>query len=460
MNHLIALACWIFAIWLIRRDTARRHGISHALWIPTLWAGILLSRPLTMWLGFGGGVDTLEGSPLDRAFYFGMIFLALVTLSKRNVDWSRLIAKNWQIFLFYGFLLVSVLWAESPFVSFKRWFKDLGNVFVACVILTELNPQQALRAVFVRCAYLLLPLSIVFIRYFPELGRFYSRSGGLQITGVTTQKNSLGVLVLICGLVMLWDLIERSQQKRRFQSNVERYSTVAMLVAAVYLLSLSSSQTSIVCALVGVGVISAMQLPVLRKRVGALGFYSLAAFAAFYVLDLMFDIKEGFIRSMGRDMTLTGRTDVWRELLALKTDPIFGAGFCSIWSDESLLSRLPEWVGGSAHNGYMEMYIDGGMIGIFFLVVMLLAFAVRTNRQLAMQGNYAVFQFAVLLVTLIGNFSESHFARMAPLWFLFLVTALEVPRRFKASAESTERHSSDPGTEIPVAKPVSSHAFS
>ena len=205
MNLLIALSVWILAIWLIRRDTARREGISSAVWIPTLWAGILLSRPLSMWVGFGGATDTLEGSPLDRAFFFGMIFLALVTLFRRHVTWPQLISKNWPIFLFYGFLLVSVLWAESPFVSFKRWFKDLGNVFVACVILTELNPQQAFRAVFVRCAYLFLPLSVVYIRYFPDLGRFYSRAGGMQVTGVTTQKNSLGVLVLICGLVLLWD---------------------------------------------------------------------------------------------------------------------------------------------------------------------------------------------------------------------------------------------------------------
>jgi hypothetical protein len=44
-------------------------------------------------------------------------------------------------------------------------------------------------------------LSIVFIRYFPSLGRFYGSHGGDgQLCGVTTQKNALGVLVVICGL--------------------------------------------------------------------------------------------------------------------------------------------------------------------------------------------------------------------------------------------------------------------
>src|SRR5687768_619523 len=180
MSYLIATAFWIFAIWLIRRDTRNRDGISAVLWIPTLWAFILLSRPLSTWIGFGGGEDSMEGSPVDRLFYFGMIVLALLVLVRRQLDWASVFSRNWPIFLFYGFLLISVLWAESSSVSFKRWFKDIGNVFVALVILTERNPLQAIRAVFVRCAFILLPLSIIFIRFFPTLGRRYSVGGELE----------------------------------------------------------------------------------------------------------------------------------------------------------------------------------------------------------------------------------------------------------------------------------------
>jgi O-antigen ligase len=382
---------------------------------------------LTFWLGFGGGSDTMEGSPLDRAFYFVMIFLALVILLKRRLDWSNLVSRNWPIFLFYGFLLISVLWAESPFVSFKRWFKDLGNIFVAGVILTEEKPQEAIRVVFVRCAYLFFPLSIVFIRYFPSLGRFYGSHGGEgQICGVTTQKNSLGVLVLICGLILLWDWFEHSPLKRFYGGKLERYLVELMLPMGIYLLYLCNSKTSLICLLVGAGLLSAIRLPVLRKRVGALGIYTLAVVAGYYLVDSMFGVRDELLGSIGRDASLTGRTEVWRELLALKTDPIIGTGFCSIWSDQSYLSRMPDWIGHSAHSGYLETYLDGGMIGISFLLLMLLGIAIKLNAYLTVGGNYAVVRFAVLVVTLIGNYSESHFVRMSPLWFLFLLTALDV----------------------------------
>src|SRR4051812_4788833 len=120
MNRIILLVSIGFMVWLIRRDTALRKGISPALWIPTLWAGILSSRPVSAWIGFGGGSDSMEGSPLDRVFYFGFILWALIILSKRRVNWSVLVSKNWAVFLFYAYLLVTVLWAESSVVSLKR----------------------------------------------------------------------------------------------------------------------------------------------------------------------------------------------------------------------------------------------------------------------------------------------------------------------------------------------------
>ena len=240
MSQLILLSFVMFAAWLIRRDTARREGVSGAVWIPTLWVGIIASRPISTWLGLGGGgADyeySLEGSPADRLFFFVMIVAALIVLLRRRVAWGFIFRKNWPIFLFYTYFLVSVVWSDSPLPSFKRWFKDFGNIFVALVILTEANPGQAFRAVFVRCAYVLLPLSVIFIRYFPDLGRVYLRSGAMEVTGVTFQKNSLGALVLVCGIVLIWDWLERSRPDSVRQNRFDRYLVIAIAAIGAWLL--------------------------------------------------------------------------------------------------------------------------------------------------------------------------------------------------------------------------------
>ena len=413
--------------------------MSSAIWIPTLWVAIIGSRHVSMWLGFGGGENTLEGSPADSLAFFILILAAFITLARRRLNWSVVISENWPIFLFYAFLLVSVLWANSPLVSFKRWFKEFGNIAVLLVILTEAKPQQALRAVFVRCACLLLPLSFVFIRYFPALGRFYSIHGGEgEITGVTTQKNSLGVLLLVCGMILLWDWLElRKKQRSSKTRRVDTGIHLGLLLLAVYLLRLSDSATSMVCLLFGAAIISSTRLPFFRNRRHLLGVAALAAILVFWVFDQTVGIKQNVVAGLGRDMTFTGRTDVWRELLNLHTDPVLGVGFMSFWDDARYQSKLPDWVAFSAHNGYLDEYLAGGWVGIFFLVVMFLATGLRINKTLGQDGDYGAVRLAVFFVFIIGNFSESNIACMTPIGFLFLLAAIgHVQTAFQTSRVS------------------------
>jgi len=426
LPKLLLIASLGFSWWLIRKDVAQREGISRAIWIPTIWVAIIGSRPVSMWLGFGGGTSTMEGSPLDGVIFFILIIAAFVTLSRRGVNWSLIISENWPIFLFYSFLLVSVLWANSPFVSFKRWSKEFGNIAVLLVILTEANPQLALRAVFVRCAYLWLPLSLVFIRYFPSLGRSYSLHGGEgEMTGVTCQKNSLGVLLLVCGLMLLWDWLElRKEQRSSRAMRIDTRVRLGFLGLTAYLMHLSNSATSLVCLLFGAAIICSTQLPFFRKQPHLLGVAALGFFLTFWVLDQAVGVKERVVENLGRDMTYTGRTQVWEALLDLHTDPVLGVGYMSIWDDQRYRSQLPDWVAYSAHNGYLEEYLAGGWVGIFLLVVMLLGVGFRINNSLQHDGDYGAVRLAIFFTFLIGNFSESNIACMTPIGFLFLLAAI------------------------------------
>ena len=426
MPKLILLTSLALSWWLIRRDIAKREGLSSAIWIPTIWIAITASRPVSMWLGFGGGTSTMEGSPIDALIFFILIGAAFAVLSRRALNWTEVISENWPIFLFYAFLLVSVLWANSPFVSFKRWFKEFGNIAVLLVILTDPRPQQALRAVFVRCAYLLLPLSLVFIRYFPSLGRFYSSHGGGEFTGVTTQKNSLGMLVVVCGLVLLWDWIEvRKEPRARKTVRRDRCIIIAMLFLSAYLMHMSHSATSLVCLVFGTAIVGSRSLLFFRRRPYLLGVAALSVIVGYWVFDQVAGgLTRDAVATLGRDMTFTGRTDVWRELLALHTDPLLGVGYMSLWDDPNILSRLPEWMGSSAHNGYLEDYLAGGWVRICFLTIMLVAAWFRINGSLTRDADYGAFRLAILYVFLMVNFSESSIACMTPIGFLFLLTAI------------------------------------
>src|SRR5271166_3316827 len=108
MPPVLALLVFVaFILWLFALERKRRTGVSSALWIPTLWVLIIASRPVSQWLHPGSpdlsvGME-LDGSPIDRAFYFGIIIAGFMVLARRRLDWARVLSQNPWVFLFYGY---------------------------------------------------------------------------------------------------------------------------------------------------------------------------------------------------------------------------------------------------------------------------------------------------------------------------------------------------------------------
>jgi O-antigen ligase len=238
-------------------------------------------------------------------------------------------------------------------------------------------------------------------------------------------------MILVCGLIIFWDWLElrklrsqmppgREKRKMWFDLNLR----LGLLLIGGYLLNMCDSKTSMTCLALGGGMIAIARLPVFQQRVRLLGVLSAVVFGGYFVLNQMFDIKGALLHDLGRNATLTGRTDVWRVLLNIGTDPFIGTGFLSFWDDPAFRSKLPYWVAFSAHNGYIEMYLCGGAVGIFFLVIMILAIGFRTNRALGSDGDYGVVRFSIYVIALIANYTESNFAEMTPIGFLFLTAAI------------------------------------
>src|SRR5262249_44498045 len=147
-----------------------------------------------------------------------------------------------------------------------RWFKEFGNILVALVVLTEEEPAEALRTVFVRNAYLLIPLSYIFIRWFPDIGRRYSiHSGEMEAIGVTNQKNDLGAVIFVCGLMCLWDLFERFRTQG-WRKNLPAKILIPVLALGFYLLYMCDSKTSIVCLALSTTVLVLSYFPVFARN--------------------------------------------------------------------------------------------------------------------------------------------------------------------------------------------------
>ena len=289
---------------------------------------------------------------------------------------------------------------------------------------------------YVRLSYLLFPLSVAFIRYFPAIGRTPSRGGDNLFIGVSTHKNTLGVLVFVLSVFLVVDLWMMRQQPERRQKTDEwiRYGMLAM---GLWLLLTCGSMTSLTCLILGCVLFWGTGYLLQMHDPSGMLVRCLAAIACLATLEFGFDISGMILDLLGRDRTLTGRTEIWEMVQQTQTDPLIGSGFYSFWSTNGAREISALFLGtlNSAHNGFLEMYLDGGAIGLALLILLLLTWARRSVRRMLEGTVLGRLALCFWILTVIYNFSETDYFRLEPLWFTLLVLMVECPPSREARAE-------------------------
>jgi exopolysaccharide production protein ExoQ len=418
-----------FLFW---RDSREKSDVSSAIWIPILWFSISGSRFVSQWLDIVGvhvgGASMEDGSPIDAIIFFGMILAGLYVLKQRSVNLSEFARNNRWLTFFLLYCLVAILWSDFPFVAFKRWIKILGHPIMALVVLTDPDPRQAFRLLMKRSAYVLVLLSVLFIKYYPQYGRsFDSWSGMANNCGVTHNKNELGYVCMIFGLFFFWNLLQGFKIKNRKARRAEIILSVVFLGLIWWLLKLSSSATSLACAVIGMITMWVLGLRLINKRL--IGIYVVAGILALAAAEPVFGIYGGMLSLLGRDATLTDRTEVWHYALQLQPDPIFGAGFESFWLGKRLdkLWARWSWQPNQAHNGYIETYLNLGWVGVVLLAGMIIGTFGKISRALLKNFEFARLRLGFFIVILAYNFTEATFKGVHLVWTVFYLIAIDYP---------------------------------
>jgi len=133
--------------------------------------------------------------------------------------------------------------------------------------------------------------------------------------------------------------------------------------------------------------------------------------------------------AVGKDPTLTDRTKIWAILLGMHTNPLLGTGYQSFWLGPRLayvwnfggLGHINE-----AHNGYLQVYLDLGLIGVALLIGFLIASYTSICKRWTPSSKLPILGMATWLTLLFYNMSEAAFER-GLLFMMFLMAAISVP---------------------------------
>jgi O-antigen ligase len=133
---------------------------------------------------------------------------------------------------------------------------------------------------------------------------------------------------------------------------------------------------------------------------------------------------------LGRDPTLTGRKDlIWDVLLPMALQhPAVGQGYGSFWIRPvpGLILDINE-----AHNGYLDVFIELGGVGLILLIPVLVAYFRKARNEMERDFNWAAFRISFLVMFLLHNCTETTWLRSREiLWNLFVFFFVVFPKEW------------------------------
>jgi exopolysaccharide production protein ExoQ len=321
---------------------------------------------------------------------------------------------------------VSVLWSDFADVSFRRWIKAIGDLVMVLIVVTDAQPLEAFKRLISRLGFLLLPTSVLLIKYFGDLGRGYDPGGAPMNTGVTTNKNTLGVITMVITLGVVWNLLRLLRAKDLENRGRHLLAQATLLTFGIAVLFLAHSATSLACFTLGAGLLFATSLPSMGRRPGRIHALVGTVFIAGGLATLLGGDAR-VVHALGRQTDFTGRTEIWKAVMFAVSNPLLGTGFESFWLGPRLnvvWSHLSEYMHvNEAHNGYLEVYLNLGIIGVGLIALIFVKAyrdAVAVFRQDLPAGSLWL---AYIFAAAFYSITEAGFRSLAPMWIFLLLAA-------------------------------------
>ncbi len=414
--------------WL--RDDRQSFLLAGAMWVLI----VLMIVPE----GFDYQSLTTTGSPSSGGVISRLQWLALLSFSTLIVLWrgglAWLLARTMNLFLllFAVLAVASIAWSIDPTLTARRLVR-LVTIILSCTAFVLMGWHARRYQNVVRPILTLVLLgSIIFGLVLPALAIHQESSAELlgAWRGLANHKNGLGALS--CFALIFW-------VHAALTGEVKIVPALAGSAIAVTTLLLSRSSTSLA---VTVFVIILLAI-LLRAPQGVrpavpffltmlAGVFFLYSLAILNVIPGLSTLLEPLSALTDKDMTLTGRTNIWWILNEhISKHPLLGTGYGAYWTAGPVsgtdsyvfVLRMNGFYPGSAHNGYFEIVNDLGWVGFSVLIAYLVVFIRQALQLLGIDRNQGALYLALFFQQAITNFSETHWLSVTSIDFVIMTLA-------------------------------------
>ncbi|MGB5157627.1 MAG: O-antigen ligase family protein [Desulfobacterales bacterium] len=245
-------------------------------------------------------------------------------------------------------------------------------------------------------------------------------------TGIAEHKNSLGSICLVSCVYFTWKLLFSNQNKEGIGPPLHYSIYIAILPMIAWLLYMANSATSLACSIAAICLLLVSRLSKFVQNPRKILILGILGIIAFGLMQWAFDVKNLIITMLGRRPDLTTRVPMWKDMLSMVNNPLLGFGYESFWLGERIEQINARWgIDSQAHNGYLQMYLDLGYIGLFFLIGWIISGLTKVARHLTVDYPAAIFRCCFIVVVALYNYTEATFLGGSALLFLFLFAAID-----------------------------------
>jgi exopolysaccharide production protein ExoQ len=365
--------------------------------------------------------DEFRGDPLVQLIWIGMyvILILLVAVRWREVLATALRGK--LILLLVGLVCASILWSFAPEVTFRRSVALTMTTLFGAYLATRYSIREQL-TMFAGVLGFAGVLSLLFVLAFPQYGLGTGPNEGAW-EGIFLQKNVLGRYMAFGAMAF-------------FILAAGRYVNPAAgwagFVLCGLLVLLSDSTTALLSLLV-FAALFAIYVNFRRVVSPSRLIFVLCGLAgtAFAVLLINLSPVLGFF---GKSITLTGRTGLWNVVTTqIGYRPALGYGYGGFWLGEEGPSgrvwRALNWEPTHAHNGFLEIMLGVGVVGLLVFLTGFLFYLLRALVWAHAAGELLSLWPVAFFVSLV-LYSSTQSVLMEQnniLWIFYVATALSIP---------------------------------
>lgn len=371
------------------------------------------------------------GGTISRLLWLGLLGFGLVViLSRAALAWQVIRRLNFFLLAFVLLAIASVTWSIEPSVTLRRLIRVFTIIIASLAFVLIGWHEQRLQNVLRPILTLVLLGSIVFGLGWPDLA-IHQASETLIAgawRGLANHKNGLGDIACL-GLIF-WLHAWLSKETRALPA----LAGCALAAACLFVARSSTSVVATVFTLLFL--VMLLRSPQALRRhmpwLVALFILSLLVYSLvlMQILPGLYTLLSPVGAITGKDMTFTGRTDIW-DIMSdhISLHPYLGSGYGAYWTGAvegtpsfEFMVRL-NFYPGSAHNGYLDVLNELGALGLFVLFGYLAVYVAQSLQLLRVDRIQASLYLALFLQQAITNLSESRWFSVLSVGFVIMTLA-------------------------------------